>query len=257
MKLLYLISPNYMNAFRAEIEPYSFKLQGYPSIQQAHEGLHKRNISDILGFVYFSTSLPRNYKAVIQFLERVDMIAPKDMIFMLAVQDGKGFDYVKSSFEPQNLKLKVMSGWDDVTDVVIKSCLATFILSNYKPYNETNLGSKKTRETSIDFSQIEMKNLKYKRLFRNEMLELLTPVNMTPLKEPNQEVTIMNDALLNRLATNRDMYYRVRLAYIKAHFGDSTMIHEIQNDLVTIYGNLVIANGVYREIQNVCNAALE
>ena len=256
MKLLYLISPTYMSAFRAETEDYSFKLQGYPSIQLAHEGLHKRNISDLLGFVYFSTSLPRNYKAIIQFLERVDMIAPKGMIFMLAVQDGKGFEYIKETFKPINLRIKVMSGWEDVTDIVIKSCLAIFILENYKPYDDTEIGSKKTREDIIDFSEVEVKNLKYKRLFRKEMLELISKVNLTPVNEPNIEVTVMNDTLLNKLAVSQDIYYRVRLAYIQAHFGIDVLIPTIQNDLVSIYNSLVVANAVYRQIQEICNDAI-
>lgn len=256
MKLLYLISPTYMSAFRAETEDYSFKIQGYPSIQLAHEGLHKRNVSDLLGFVYFSTSLPRNYKAIIQFLERVDMIAPKGMIFMLAVQDGKGFDYIKESFKPINLKIKIMSGWEDVTDIVIKSCLATFVLENFKPYADTEIGSKKTREDIINFSDVEVKSLKYKRLFRKEMLELISKVNLTPVDNPTVEVTVLNDTLLNKLSVSQDMFYRVRLAYVQAHFGIDTMIPTIQKDLVSIYNSLVLANAVYRDIQEICNNAI-
>lgn len=256
MKLLFTISPNYMNAFRAETENYSFLIQGYPSIKKAHEGLHKRNIKDILGFVYFGKSIPRNYKAVIEFIERVDLIAPKGMIFLLAVQDGKDFDLIKSHLEADNLIIKVMSGWTDVTDIVIKSCLATFILQNYDPYIDTALGSSKTRVDPVDATYNRCKSLRYQRIFKQETLELINKVNLTPKSKPNLQETITGDLVLYNLSQRRNIFYRVRLAYIQCHFGNNELLSVIQKDLKQACGSYPLANAMYRHMQEVYNNAL-
>lgn len=256
LKLLYVISLNYMNAFRAETEDYSFLIQGYPNIKKAHDGLHKRNIKDILGFIYFNKSLPRNYKAVVEFIERVDMIAPKGMIFLIAAQDGKDFDLIKQNIKPQNLVVKIMSGWTDVTDIVIKSCLATFILQNYDPYIDTTLGSSRTRIEPVNCLNTKPKSLQYKRIFKQETLELIDKVNLIPKTNPNLSATITGDLVLYNLSKQRNIFYRVRLAYIQCHFGNDDLLTTIQNDLKKACGNYTLANAMYRHMQEVYNNAL-
>lgn len=249
MKVLYIISSTYMSAFKYEAEGYSFLIQGYPDLKAAHNGLHKRNIGDVLGFIYFAESLPRNVKALVQFIERADMIAPEEMIFLMAIHDNKGFDLVKQQVEVDNLKLKVIGGWSDVTDIVIKSCFAPFILANQKPYLDTDIGSVKVRNENVSVLGHAFPVLQYNRIFNSDMLELTSEVIMTPKGKPDLQSTCVNDLVLHKLAMNRDMFYRIRLTYIEAHFGVNTNILKIQNDLLRVSGNVTIANTLYRKIQ--------
>lgn len=247
MKLLYTISPDYLGAVLSESQHYSFYIQGYPSIKEAQKGLYKRNISDILGFLYLTETKP-NIKKLANLIMEIDSFANQDMIFLLAI---KTYDFatLKANINPQNLKIKVLSGWELITDLVLKECFTPFILSNFAPYEDTSLGDTSIYHYTVNLSEYRTKNLEYSRLFDYKSLQLLSPVN----KLDSVEETYLHDKILAGLSGVRDDYYDVRKAYIAAHFGINEIDKVANSLLVVMKGNKTLARALEKRMEEKIN----
>lgn len=245
MKLLFVVSPNYLNAIKEESDKYTFYIQGYQNLKLANEGLIKRNIGDILGFLYFGDRLPKKLDALITFIRKVDLIAPKGMIFLIASQNGGNFNYIKGKLKLNNLVIKITYGWEAVTDQILRSCFSPFLLYNYNPYNNYR-NTKSLREFEYT-REGDPVNLKYERLFDSKLLEVISPVNILA----NLSNTLTADKILYKLSLRRDIYYDIRSNYIRAHFGDDTVISKLYADLNKVCPNRIIAESICRRVEEI------
>lgn len=248
MKLLYVISPNYLNAIKSESDKYSFYIQGYQKLKDAEEGLIKRNIGDILGFLYFSDKLPKNLERLVNFIQTVDSFAPKGMIFLIASQTGGNFDYIKSKLRIENLSIKILSGWDIVTNETISVCFTPFVIANFNPYNEY-----KTHRTKSSFSynkDLVSDNLKIENSFERKLLKAISPVKL----QSNLETTLANDLILNEFSYTRDSYYKIRQIYIQAHFGDCTKLNELAANLTKVGSNPFITKSICNRVEKLAKS---
>ena len=247
MKLLFVISPNYLNAIKEESDKYTFYIQGYQNLKLANEGLIKRNIGDILGFLYFGDKLPKNLDAFITFISKVDLMAPKGMVFLIASQNGGNFNYLKNKLKLNNLAIKITYGWEAVTDQILRSCFSPFILYNYNPYNDYR--DTKGLKEFVYTREGDPVNLKYERLFDSRLLEVISPVN----KVINLEETLTTDKILYELSVKRDVYYNIRSYYIRAHFGDESILSNLYTELNKVCPNNIIAESIYRRVESIIN----
>ena len=247
MKLLYVISPCYLNALRTEADNYNFYIQGYQNFKQANNGLYKRNISDILGFLYFADTIPRKPWELIKFIRRVDTFAPKGMIFLISVKDPTNLDVIKHNIKTINLTVKCSVKWELVTDVVVKTAFAPFILSNYDLYEDTNIGSIKKINTSIYNRNSEPNNIQYRRLFSNNLMEVLSEVNKLETCQETEQA----DLILNKLISTKSVARQVRLAFIRAHFGIEPVERELLKNLHVLTENEILDKALYSKFQEV------
>lgn len=245
MKLLFVISPNYLNAIKEESDRYTFYIQGYQNLKLANEGLIKRNIGDILGFLYFGDRLPKKLDALITFIRKVDLIAPKGMIFLIASQSGGNFGYIKNSLKLNNLVIKITYGWEAVTDQTLRSCFSPFLLYNYNPYN--NYRNTRGLQEFVYTREGDPINLKYERLFDSKLLEVISPVNVLNTLDS----TLTTDKVLYKLSLRRDIYYDIRSNFIKAHFGDSSVISRLYLNLNKVCPNRIIAESICRRVEEI------
>lgn len=244
MKLLYVLSPNYLNAIKEESDKYSFYIQGYQRLKDAEEGLIKRNIGDILGFLYFSDRLPKRLDRLIDFIQMVDSFAPKGMIFLIASQTGGNFDYIKSKLKIENLIIKVTGGWDIVTNEIISACFTPFIINNFNPYLDYR--EDKNKRSFVYKPELVSENLKFIKNFDRKLLKVISPVRL----QKTLETTLANDLILNEFAYRRDSYYIVREIFIRAHFGDTTRINELSANLSKICSNTFVIKCICNKVNS-------
>lgn len=138
MKVIIVISPEFLEAICKEGEKYSFQIQGYGSFLKAADRLIYTNVEDILGFAYLGRNLPERGteegKAMYRFLRLCNrMDANKKFLFLL---QGQMRSEVTKTLRPfKSLKIAYQDGIEFVTDTLInKQLFGSILLDNYEPY---------------------------------------------------------------------------------------------------------------------------
>lgn len=220
IKVIYAVSPDYLEALYTEAKKYNFCLQGYGNFRDAIKGLMKTNVSDILGFIFVGSELFYDKEIVSEFLNSCNMLCrntPKKFIF--ALQNSKGLvDMLEiSSFE--NLNVSYLPDFEILTDTVInKQLFGSILLDNFEPYQ---LHPEQEHRVNVQDT-----SLKYEPLFSDYVLRCLNPVD----KLNTYETTILNDQIYQEyLADNSDLL-SIRECFIKKAFNipyDKNKIQEI------------------------------
>lgn len=133
---LFVISPDYLDAMVAETKKYSFVLQGYGNVEDARLGLRKTNLVEILGFIYFGKSLPKDMDGLKRFVRLLDVACrdTKKKFIFVCPDAGRVVDVLPSEYR-KNLDVEVYSDYTYVTDTMInRELIGNVLLANYSPY---------------------------------------------------------------------------------------------------------------------------
>ena len=211
MKILYVISPDYLDAVIKQTKDYTFAIQGYRNFIEASEALHTQNIKDILGFLYISDRMPEYFTDAYDFIDRCGIMTGKDKTFLIVCKDSKDIKDFLDYIESCELTLKIISGYEVLTDVIIRNSVSTILMSQIKPYVE--------REPIADIIEDDETSLSptlhFEQILEPNVLDITMPV----LKMATLDETIRYDNIILKYKYEDEITYALRLAYIKANFG--------------------------------------
>ena len=229
MKSIFMISPNYLEISYNEALKYEFTLQGYGSCENGSKGLLKINVTDVLGYVYFAHSLPKDLASLEEFIYRCNLMGGNKK-FIFALLDTSRINFLNLR-NYHNLRFGIVNIEEIVTDTVInRDIFGSLLLDNFSPYN-----TESSKETSTESQYVY--RLRYKPLFSSYVLDCLKKVNRTD----SFEQTLMNDEVYLRYCKDNSILAKFREFYIKTYYQanlDNTYLQQIiQDNLDTInYG---------------------
>ena len=133
MKIIIVISPNYLEAVYKDSQKYSFVIQGYGNFAAARVGIMYTNASDILGCIYLGSSFPTKLDDALAFFNSLNLMC-KPLKVILASQDKIALTH--SQLEKfNNLKFSKLDELEFVTDITInRELFGNILLDNYEPY---------------------------------------------------------------------------------------------------------------------------
>ena len=76
---------------------------------------------------------------------------------------------------------------------------------------------------------------------------MISPVNILNTLDS----TLTTDKVLYKLSLRRDIYYDIRSDFIKAHFGDSSVISRLYLNLNKVCPNRIIAESICRRVEEI------
>lgn len=217
MKVIYTISPDHLKALVKETSEYSFSLVGYRDIKEAISKLYMCNAKDILGYMYVADEMPE-YKHMHILLKKIDLSLDKPKVFIIAVKSGESFEEFQEEYQGSKVKVKVIKGYEVLTDLIIKNIVLDILISQETPYLEY-------KETELN-PGIKPTYLKYKSIIDKRLLMILEPVRT----QPTVEDTIRYDNVLGKLNNKEGINGKLRVAYIYAHFGEEKDLSKYDDD---------------------------
>lgn len=218
MEVLFTVSPDYLDTLERETKKYTFALQGYRDIEVAIESLHLSNAKDILGFAYVADELP-DYKLMHKFIKKIDLTITQPTKLILAIRDQESFEEFKENYRGSKVIIEAISGFEVLNDIIINnSVVGTIIKTRYTPY----LDDMQKPERLFP----ARKYLSYTKVIDKRLLRIIEPVR----KLNTLEDTVRYDDILSRTTNKDGMFYDLRLAYVKAHFGIYTDITKYGED---------------------------
>ncbi len=223
MKVLFLISPQYLNALFEESKKYEFALQGYGNFNNAHKGLMYTNLSDVLGFAFVADALPSNLAKLKAFIKLVNVMSSvKKITFLFALRDNSGLEKIVNTKRYKNITFKYIPGIEVFTDVVInKGIFGSILLDNYAPY------VLKVTEKH-EFSE-DIPCLSYKPLFTKYVMSVLdTPEFLSSLEE-----TLEYDVYYSEVSKFNSTLGSLRECYLRFLFNE-----DVSEDLSAIENSL-------------------
>ena len=211
MKVVFVISPHYLNSIFEESKKYEFALQGYGNFSNAHKGLMYTNLSDVLGFAYVADSLPRNQHNLLSFVRLVNMMSSvKRVTFLFALKDNSGLEKIALTKKFKNILFKYVPGIDVFTDVTFnKGVFGSILLDNYSPY------LLKASEESVQNGSIPC--LSYVPLFS----KYVTGVFEEPEVFDSVEETLKYDEFFTEVLQFNRILGTFRECFIRMAFGES------------------------------------
>ena len=123
-KVLFAVSPDYLEVMYKEVQKYNFLMQGYGTFEAASKGLLRVNASELLGFVYLVHRFPVINDAFSEFLFRCNLLSSNKK-FIIATLDSSNLDTVKLK-QYENLRFELLSISEVLTDIVINSLMNHF-----------------------------------------------------------------------------------------------------------------------------------
>lgn len=246
MKLVFAISQNYLYAIRDEAQKFIFNIFGYSTVKEARENIHKRNMSDILGFVYLDEKLPRKLKDFIEFIQYVDTVSDKGKLFVICLNNQTGLDLLKKNLKVNNLDVKITPKWEAVTDIIIRNCFAPILLSKYTPYINTDIGSRVVLPTPPNILGVSSDTLEYKKLINQGLVEVMKPIK----KYNTYEDTKVFDTVMQHLAEDkRDLpFFKARDCRIRKMFGLPYSIEDTRKELIKVCKNSVLVDCIVYDL---------
>lgn len=220
MKIIYVVSPDFLEALYTEAKKYTFCIQGYGNLNDALTGLLKTNISDILGFCYVGTELFYEKSMISDYLKTCNMLCRNNAKkFIFALQNSKGLAEVLQMSEFGNLKVSYLPDFEILTDTVInKQLFGSILLDNYEPYL--------LRDEQSAVVKAENPALQYQTLFSDYVLQCLDPVD----KLATFEDTKLNDSIYQEYVNDKSDLAYIRECKIRKLFDisyDRKVIAEI------------------------------
>lgn len=222
MKVIYAISPKFLYALKEEIEPYSFSIQGYSEFELAEDGLKKTNAKDILGFVYLAYELPKLFQPLIDFIDACSVLSEPSKPFVIAVKSAKDINLLASKLTAPNIKLKLISNFEQVTDKLIRNIILEILKESIEPYIESDVD----KSPIIDLPD---PTLKYIPLIDPKISCILDDIRF----KRDVSDTLVCDEVLQWLKPNED-FYTLRKLYICAYYGIK-LNHKELDDIVAKY----------------------
>ena len=240
MKLIFGISQNYLYALRDEAQRFNFNIFGYSTVKESRQNLYKRNIEDILGFVYLDDKLPRKLKEFVEFIQYVDTIVEKGKMFIICLNNMSGLNLLKSNINVNNLDIKVTPRWEALTDIIVRNCFAPIVLSKYTPYMDTDIGSRVVLSTPPNLLGISSDTLSYNRLIEKGLVDVMKPI----IKYNTYEETKSYDLIMQELASDLKNlpFYKARDCRIKKMFGIYFSIKDLKDTLSKVCKNLILVD---------------
>lgn len=209
MKSIFMISPDFLEVSYKEALKYDFTLQGYGNFVDGKNGLLKINRQDLLGFVYFATSLPENLEELMDFLHYCDLMENNSM-FLFALLNTKGLSAINLA-EFSNLCFAYLGIEEVVTDKVLnRDIFGTILLQNYEPYT---FEEEKSEVPSV----FSVERLQYRPIFSNYVLQCLSKVNLSD----SFEKTVAYDEVYRNYSKDNELLAEIRKFYIETFFHDS------------------------------------
>ena len=209
MKSIFMISPDFLEVSYKEALKYDFTLQGYGNFVDGKNGLLKINRQDLLGFVYFATSLPENLEELMDFLHYCDLMRNNSM-FLFALLNTKGLSAINLT-EFSNLCFAYLGIEEVVTDKVLnRDIFGTILLQNYEPYT---FEEEKSEVPSV----FSVERLQYRPIFSNYVLQCLSKVNLSD----SFEKTVAYDEVYRNYSKDNELLAEIRKFYIETFFHDS------------------------------------
>lgn len=209
MKSIFMISPDFLEVSYKEALKYDFTLQGYGNFVDGKNGLLKINRQDLLGFVYFATSLPENLEELMDFLHYCDLMGNNSM-FLFALLNTKGLSAINLT-EFSNLCFAYLGIEEVVTDKVLnRDIFGTILLQNYEPYT---FEEEKSEVPSV----FSVERLQYRPIFSNYVLQCLSKVNLSD----SFEKTVAYDEVYQNYSKDNELLAEIRKFYIETFFHDS------------------------------------
>lgn len=209
MKSIFMISPDFLEVSYKEALKYDFTLQGYGNFVDGKNGLLKINRQDLLGFVYFATSLPENLEELMDFLHYCDLMGNNSM-FLFALLNTKGLSAINLA-EFSNLCFVYLGIEEVVTDKVLnRDIFGTILLQNYEPYT---FEEEKPEVPSV----FSVERLQYRPIFSNYVLQCLSKVNLSD----SFEKTVAYDEVYRNYSKDNELLAEIRKFYIETFFHDS------------------------------------
>ncbi|GAA0101669.1 hypothetical protein UT300012_23840 [Paraclostridium bifermentans] len=215
MNTIYTISPHYLDAILKETKDYLFTIQGYRDIALAINALQTVNTKNIYGYLYMADELPR-YEDMLEFIRRIDLMGG-DKQLLIVIKDVEDFENFRQFYKGSKTKVKVIKGFEVMTDIVIKRAIGDTLKSQLEPYMS---------EEPEKIKRIEPhKYLEYKPVIDKKLMRILEPIRNV---NDNLADTLKYDAFLQSGIKEGHLTYKLRKAYISAHFG-------VQYDLSSAY----------------------
>ena len=225
MKVIFVISPDYLEVCFKEAKGYSFFLQGYGSVEEATKGLIKTNVSDILGFVYLASTLPDDLNPLVDFMVKCNLMHGNKK-FLFALSDNSNLSNIFNAVKFDYLKISYLPNVEVVTDSVInRDVFGSILLDNYKPY----LFTPEEKPVLSDFS---FNKMVYKPLFPDSFLDCLQPVE----KLDSVERTLLYDTVYQNSLQLNPLLAEIRKGFVLRDFGhvinESAYLDLIKNEQV-------------------------
>lgn len=213
MGTIFTISKKYLSSLLEESEKFSFKLQGYSNFSDALIGIIKVNIVDLQGFIYLDDKAETNLEDFKKFILLCNNICQyKPLKFIIALKDGQGIVEIVKGLKVQNLKMRLVDEFAEITDTLINNRLYASILSDNKnPY----LIDGEKEENSLILGNTNF--IKYQSLFSSNTLSILDK----PAKMENKELTKRQDLLYQSYLKLDSILAMLREIQIDTMFGET------------------------------------
>lgn len=218
MKVIFVISPDYLDSIFKEAKKYDFGIQGYSTVQDAAKGLLKTNVFDILGFVFVSRTLPKDLSVLHGFMDLCNSMQARRK-FLFALNDNSrlfelfregGFEYLDIAYVNE---IEVM------TDIEINQNIFGSILRyNYDPY-------KLDEKEKPSLAKGNLPRLEYKPIINKYPLNVLEEVHIAD----TVETTLKYDKIYEeyRETENPDeALCKLRELYIKVDYSLKCQMHD-------------------------------
>lgn len=222
MKVMYVVSPDYLLPFERESKDCSFYIQGYRDFisysnddgtiyKSATSELYKTNINDILGFIILVDSLEPYIKDINTYLQEVNKVCKDNRRRVVIGSITAKCDRYLAQLEPTpNIDLYRVTNIDIVTDVTIRRDLFGTILAGRAPYKF--LDSESNRR-----SYKELPTLKYTPIISKRILNVLNPVTL--ISEDFDKVLSYDDIYVGYLEEGDSILAYIRKLKIKNEMG--------------------------------------
>lgn len=173
MGIIFVVSPDYLEALYKEASKYKFGLQGYGNFKQACSGIYKTNPLDVIGYAIVSEALPElkssEGKSLLKLLTFInDFETPKNLIFATNGHLGV-INALARKFPRINISYVVEK--DAMTDIVInRDIFGSLLLGVHNPYIFE-------KENGLRLGNFTSPVLQYKPLFSPYVLQCLDNVS--------------------------------------------------------------------------------
>lgn len=215
MNIIYTISPHYLDAILKETKDYLFAIQGYRDIALAINALQTVNTKNIYGYLYMADELPR-YEDMLEFIRRIDLMGG-DKQLLIVVKDVEDFEKFRQYYRGSKTVVKVIKGYEVMTDIIIKRAIGDTLKSQLEPY---------VSDEPVKIERVvPHKYLEYKPVIDKKLMRILDPIKIV---NDDLEDTLKYDAFMQSGIKEGHLTYKLRKAYISAHFG-------IKEDLSSAY----------------------
>lgn len=218
MKIIFVISPDYLDPIFQEAKNYDFGIQGYSTVQDAAKGLLKTNVFDILGFVFASRTLPKDLSILKVFMELCNSMQTRRK-FLFALNDTSRLFELFKDGTYEYLDIAYVNEIEVMTDIEINQNIFGSILKyNYEPYLLEE-------KPGFNLAKGSIPRLEYKPIINKYLLNVLEDVHVADTVENTLKYDKVYEEYTS--ADNPDMALcKLRELYVKVDFNKKYELHD-------------------------------